>query len=75
MSDTVSFNPYFRGDSSGSLMFIMDQPKRQNVSILIFVEIVLEELGADDALKAQISFNPYFRGDSTGRGNTRIGMG
>ena len=37
------------------------------VSILIFVEIVLEELCFFTSTVFFASFNPYFRGDSSGR--------
>ena len=37
------------------------------VSILIFVEIVLEERNNFQNLQNGTSFNPYFRGDSSAR--------
>ena len=60
------FNPYFAGSSSGSLKcaaFRCYIP----VSILILLEVVLEELSQFDNVWIRFCFNPYFAGSSSGR--------
>jgi len=61
----LRFNPYFYGTSTSTLImpqcFIFQHP----VSILIFMEHLLQRDANDIEMMDEVSFNPYFYGTST----------
>ena len=61
-----SFNPYFAGSSSGSKSYLIVLFNFFFVSILILLEVVLEEAPSNITIVMYCSFNPYFAGSSSG---------
>ena len=62
----ISFNPYFAGSSSGSEQPFQMSCRRLCVSILILLEVVLEDKQETDRYGREMGFNPYFAGSSSG---------
>ena len=64
--DLACFNPYFTGSNSGSETVYCTTLQHIAVSILILLEVILED-EADRQINTTIaSFNPYFTGSNSG---------
>ncbi len=61
-----SFNPYFAGSSSGREHRFYFMSLIRLVSILILLEVALEDLPNPVNNYPFFSFNPYFAGSSSG---------
>ena len=64
---SISFNPYFAGSSSGSVFTWLTGGIVYSVSILILLEVVLEDIITAECMSLHSRFNPYFAGSSSGR--------
>ena len=62
----LRFNPYFTGSNSGRLNPCFNSIVIQLVSILILLEVILEELSRKITSQWRFSFNPYFTGSNSG---------
>ena len=65
----LCFNPYFTGSNSGRLLFFPLISFNCLVSILILLEVILEEYNCNRRDNSVCSFNPYFTGSNSGRIN------
>ena len=64
--DIDSFNPYFTGSNSGSSRKFTVSGRIFAVSILILLEVILEDPNVVNIPIEEYSFNPYFTGSNSG---------